>query len=74
VRKNRTIYRAKHIPLDELYTRSELIELEKEFGVAVNEKEVITKLSLEAILQNMGISLEQEEISQHLKLLKSDYK
>jgi hypothetical protein len=46
VRKNRTLYRAKHIPLDELYTRGELVELEKEFNVAVSEKEVITKLSL----------------------------
>jgi len=27
VRKNRTIYRAKHIPLDELYTKGELLEL-----------------------------------------------
>jgi hypothetical protein len=25
VRKNRTLYRAKHIPLDELYTRGELL-------------------------------------------------
>jgi len=46
VRKNRTLYRAKHIPLDELYTKTELLELEKEFGVAVNESELISKLSL----------------------------
>ena len=74
VRKNRTIYRAKHIPLDELYTKGELMELEKEFGVAVNEKETISKLSLEAILQNMGINIDQDELTESLKSLKADYK
>ena len=59
VRKNRTVYRAKHIPLDELYTRTELVELEKEYGVAVSQNDTITSLSMEAILMNLGISIEK---------------
>ena len=50
------------------------MELEKEFGVAVNEKETISKLSLEAILQNMGINIDQDELTESLKSLKADYK
>ena len=50
------------------------MELEKEFGVAVNEKETISKLSLEAILQNMGINIDQDELTESLKALKADYK
>ena len=50
------------------------MELEKEFGVAVNEKETISKLSLEAILQNMGINIDQDELTESLKSLKVDYK
>jgi FKBP-type peptidyl-prolyl cis-trans isomerase (trigger factor) len=42
--------------------------------VAVSEKEVITKLSLEAVLQNMGIQVEEDELLQHIKDIKSEYK
>lgn len=74
VRKNRTVYRAKYIPLDELYTRAELHELEKDFGAAVVEGELITELSLEAILVNMGIALDKKELDQHLAAVKPGYK
>lgn len=74
MRKNRTIYRAKHIPLDELYTRGELIDLEKEFASAVKEGEVISKLDVEVILHNMGITVEQSELNNHIGILKPDFK
>ena len=59
VRKNRTVYRARHIPLDELYTRAELMELKKEFGIAVSHNDTISTLSMEAILVNLGIAIEK---------------
>jgi hypothetical protein len=37
VRRNRTVYRARFIPLDELYSKEELDELIHEFGAAVDE-------------------------------------
>ncbi len=50
------------------------MELQKEFNVAVSEKEVITKLSLEAVLQNMGIQVEEDELLAHIKDIRPDYK
>lgn len=35
VRKDRTVYRARYIPLDELYSKDELQDLVKEFSAAV---------------------------------------
>ena len=60
--------------MDELYTKGELLDLEKEFGVAVNEREVISRLSLEAILQNMGILLDHEDLVGYISMLKPEYK
>jgi len=37
VRKDRTVYRAKFIPIDELYTEEERLELYKEFAAACDE-------------------------------------
>lgn len=45
-RRERTIYRAKFIPIDELYSNEELNELMKEFGAAANEKERITLINI----------------------------
>jgi Ca2+-binding EF-hand superfamily protein len=42
--------------------------------VAVNERETITKLSLEAILHNMGINIEEGELLRHIREIKADYK
>lgn len=46
VRKDRTIYRAKHIPVDNLYEKEELAALTKEFGAASNESNAINVVSL----------------------------
>lgn len=46
VRKDRTMYRAKYIPLDELYTKDELSELIKEFSTAASENNFITDVNL----------------------------
>lgn len=57
VRKDRTQYRAKHIPVVELYTQEELQELINEFDAAKNEKQFISEVNLQAILLNMNIEL-----------------
>ena len=57
VRRDRTFYRAKFIPLDELYTKEELQDLLKEFGTGANEKEFINIVNLNAVLVNMNFDL-----------------
>lgn len=46
VRRDRTIYRAKYIPIDELYSKEELGELVKEFSSASNDKGKITMVNI----------------------------
>jgi len=53
VRKDRTVYRAKFIPIDELYTEEERLELYKEFAAACDENRLISVIGLRAILVNM---------------------
>lgn len=57
VRRERTFYRAKFIPLDELYTKEEIQDLIKEFSTGSNEKEFITLINLNAVLMNMNFEL-----------------
>lgn len=40
----------------------------------MNEREHISKLSLEAILQNMGIQIDQEELMRHILSIQPSYK
>ena len=42
--------------------------------MAVSEREVVTKLSVEAILQNMGIQMEESELVEHLRSIRPDFK
>lgn len=58
VRKHRSCYRARFIPVDELYSREELLELEKEFNSAMNESETISEHNLFALLLNMNFALD----------------
>ena len=58
VRKDRTVYRAKHIPVDNLYTKDELDELTKEFGAACDDSNCINVVNLQAILLNMNFELQ----------------
>lgn len=46
VRKTRTVYRAKFIPIDELYTEEERIELYKEFAAACDDNRLVSVLGL----------------------------
>ena len=57
VKRERTFYRARFIPLDELYTKDELQDLVKEFGTGSNEKETLNLINLNAILMNMNFEL-----------------
>jgi len=55
VRRDRTIYRAKYIPIDELYSKEELGDLVKEFSSASNDKGKISTINVQAILVSMNI-------------------
>lgn len=57
VRRERTFYRAKFIPLDELYSKDEIQDLIKEFGTGSNEKEYLNLINLNAVLMNMNFEL-----------------
>lgn len=57
VRRERTFYRAKFIPLDELYTKEEMQDLLKEFSTGSNEKDLMNLINLSAVLMNMNFEL-----------------
>ena len=57
VRRERTFYRARFIPLDELYTKEEMQDLLKEFGTGANEKDLLNLINLSAVLLNMNFEL-----------------
>lgn len=46
VRRDRTIYRARYIPIDELYSKEELGELVKEFSSASNDRGKINTFNI----------------------------
>lgn len=58
VRRERTVYRAKFIPIDELYTKDELGDLVKEFSSASNDKGRISLINVEAILGSMNFDVQ----------------
>lgn len=62
VRQERTIYRAKFIPIDELYSKEELNELVKEFSAAANDNGKITIVNVQAILVSMNFDLQGDPI------------
>lgn len=57
VRKERTFYRARFIPLDELYTKEEMQDLLKEFSTGANEKDMLNLINMAAVLMNMNFEL-----------------
>jgi hypothetical protein len=60
-RDQRVHYRAKHIPMEDLFSQEELEDLENQFqlGVGVNnESQTITMVYLMAILNQMNFELE----------------
>ncbi|KAL4490320.1 hypothetical protein ABPG72_004359 [Tetrahymena utriculariae] len=72
VRKQRTIYRARYIPIDELYTEEERLELYKEFAAACDDNRKVSVLGLNAILANMDFELTDEDIKDYLEKLKPE--
>lgn len=64
-RDQRVHYRAKHIPMEDLFSQEELEDLENQFqlGVGVNnETQTITMVYLMAILNQMNFELEGKPI------------
>jgi len=61
-RDQRVHYRAKHIPMEDLFSKEELEDLENQFSVAANEDHLITFVYLNAILQQMNFEKTEEEI------------
>eukprot|EP01017_Pseudomicrothorax_dubius_P014281 TRINITY_DN1668_c0_g2_i1.p1 TRINITY_DN1668_c0_g2~~TRINITY_DN1668_c0_g2_i1.p1 ORF type:complete len:395 (+),score=104.70 TRINITY_DN1668_c0_g2_i1:132-1316(+) len=74
VKKDRTLYRARFVPLYELYNDDELEELLKEFKTASNSKNAVNFTNLVALLHQMGIEYEEEEVRKVLKQVEDDAK
>jgi len=64
-------YRARFIPINELFTEEELKDLLKEFNAAANEAEVLNLINLRAILYNLNFD-QTGNFSLIRKNLKSD--
>jgi hypothetical protein len=60
----RMFYRARFIPINELFTEDELKDLLKEFNAATNEGDVVNLINLRAILYNLNFDQTEEEISE----------
>jgi len=62
----RMFYRARFIPINELFTEDELKDLLKEFNAAANEAEVLNLINLRAILYNLNFDQTEDEIREML--------
>ena len=58
VRRERTIYRAKYIPIDSLFTKDQLDDLNREFSSAASFERKINIINVEAILATMGFHID----------------
>lgn len=63
-RKDRTHFRARYIPLDELFEKDELDELIKEFRV--NDQDTINLILMAAVLSKLDFELTSDEIKRYL--------
>lgn len=57
VKRDRTFYRARFIPLDELYSKEELQDLIRDFSTGANEKGNLNMVNLIAVLASMNFEL-----------------
>ncbi|CAD8111778.1 unnamed protein product [Paramecium sonneborni] len=71
-RKERIIYRAIHIPLDEMYSKQEMEDLALQFESASNQEHKITLINSKAIFQSMGFEIEEKLLQTYLKHLQQD--
>jgi hypothetical protein len=60
VKRDRTFYRARFIPLDELYSKEELQDLIRDFSTGANEKGFLNMVNLIAVLASMNFELSGE--------------
>lgn len=63
-RRDRTNYRAKYIPLDELFEKEELEELIQEFRV--NDEDTINIILMAAVLSKLEFELAADEIKEYV--------
>jgi len=61
-KQSRLFYRARFIPINELFTQEELKDLLKEFNSATNENETLNLINLRAILYNLNFDQTEDEI------------
>jgi len=55
VKKSRASYRAQHIPIEAMFTRNELLELQRAFEEASQGNPFVDLLSLKSLLEGMEI-------------------
>lgn len=67
-RRDRTHYRAKYIPLDELFDKDELEELIQEFRV--NDEDTINIILMAAVLSKLEFELTADEIKEYVTKVK----
>jgi len=68
----RMFYRARFIPINELFTEDELKDLLREFNAATNEGEILNLINLRAILYNLNFDQTEEEIKEMLLNVEED--
>mmetsp|Transcript_31452 Transcript_31452/g.28626 ORF Transcript_31452/g.28626 Transcript_31452/m.28626 type:complete len:115 (+) Transcript_31452:731-1075(+) len=61
-KQSRLFYRAKHIPINELFTKEESKDLLREFNACCDDRDLINLINIRAIIQNVGIDQTEEEI------------
>jgi len=71
-KQSRMFYRARFIPINELFTEDELRDLLKEFETASNEEGVLNLINLRAILYNLNFDQTEDEIKAMLFNLEED--
>jgi len=65
-KQGRMFYRARFIPINELFTEEELKDLLKEFNAATNEADTVNLINLRAMLYNLNFDQTEEEINEML--------
>lgn len=63
VRQNRTAFRAKHTPIESLFTADELRDLRDAFIPAQQADGTVQMLDLQALYQSLGITITSEELT-----------
>jgi len=63
VRQERTAYRAKHTPIESLFTAEELADLKDAFNAAQQADGTIQMLDLQGLYQSLGITISPPELT-----------